>query len=282
MATTPKSHGNFSLSLPRRWIGDLLHFARQVPSIPVQRRVDVSELMKARLRIEPRPGWVVIFARAFALTAHEFPELRRSYLAWPWGRLYQHRDSHASIAIERTYDDEPAVFFAQVRDLAQVPLADADRKLRQLKTAPFVEVKNFRWLIRLSRLWRPLRRLVWNICLNVSGHVRERRFGTFGVSTYSSLGAESLHPISPLTTLLTYGPISSRGRVSVRLIYDHRVLDGSTVARALARMEAILNGPILEELCWPRTTSEFGRAPRIASIPTHGEAPDDRSESLVR
>lgn len=269
MATTSSARGGIPLSLPRRWIGDLLYFAQRVPSVPVQRRMNVSELVATRQELSPRPSWVTIFAKAYALTAEEFPELRRAYLAWPWPRLYQHPVSHASIALERDYHGEPAVFFGHLRDLAQIPLFDADRKLRKLQSAPFSEVKNFRWLIRTSRLWRPLRRFVWSFCLNAFGYVRERRFGTFGVSTYSALGAESLHPISPLTSLLTYGPISSRGRVAVRLIYDHRVLDGATVARALARMEEILVGPILEELHGHPHASTQANA-------------EDRAESLVQ
>jgi hypothetical protein len=31
-------------------------------------------------------------------------------------------------------------------------------------------------------------------------------------------------------------------------MYDHRVMDGATIARALGRMEEILNSVILEEL----------------------------------
>ena len=43
------------------------------------------------------------------------------------------------------------------------------------------------------------------------------------------------HPLSVLTTTLNYGVIAADGTVDVRLIYDHRVMDGSSVARALAR-----------------------------------------------
>jgi pyruvate/2-oxoglutarate dehydrogenase complex dihydrolipoamide acyltransferase (E2) component len=43
----------------------------------------------------------------------------------------------------------------------------------------------------------------------------------------------------------------------VRLIYDHRVLDGATVARALVRMEAILATDIAAELA---TVVGCGRA----------------------
>ncbi len=93
-----------------------------------------------------------------------------------------------------------------------------------------------------------MRRLLWWYGLNVGGHKRAKRLGTFGVSVYSGLGAESLHPLSPLTATLNYGVIGADGQVSVRIVYDHRVMDGATVARALGYLETVLNGAILEEL----------------------------------
>jgi hypothetical protein len=94
---------------------------------------------------------------------------------------------------------------------------------------------------------RPLRRALWWVGLNW-GRQRANYFGTFGLSVYSALKAESLHPLSPVTTLLNYGPISPGGDVDVRIIYDHRVMDGATVARVLGRLEEILNTVIVEEL----------------------------------
>ena len=38
------------------------------------------------------------------------------------------------------------------------------------------------------------------------------------------------------------------GDLDVRIIYDHRVMDGATIARALGRMEEILNSVILDEV----------------------------------
>jgi hypothetical protein len=88
---------------------------------------------------------------------------------------------------------------------------------------------------------------VWWLGLNI-GRQRANYFGTFGLSVYSALNAESLHPLTPLTTLLNYGVISSDGDVNVRIIYDHRVMNGATVARALGRLEEILNTVVAEEL----------------------------------
>jgi hypothetical protein len=61
-------------------------------------------------------------------------------------------------------------------------------------------------------------------------------------------GAACLHPLSPLTTTLSYGVIDDKGLVDVRLIHDPRVLDGSTVARVLSDLERVLNCEILAEM----------------------------------
>jgi pyruvate/2-oxoglutarate dehydrogenase complex dihydrolipoamide acyltransferase (E2) component len=55
-----------------------------------------------------------------------------------------------------------------------------------------------------------------------------------------------------LTSTLNYGVIAPDGSVDVRLTYDHRVLDGATVARALADLERVLNCEILAELRYLR------------------------------
>ena len=110
--------------------------------------------------------------------------------------------------------------------------------------------------------------MFWWITLNISGYKRCKRFGTFGLSSYGNLGAENLHPISPLTTTLTYGPIDpATGRVVVKLIYDHRVLDGAYIARRLRDIEEVLNGPIRDELRSTRgiVPRDRGRARRRTS-----------------
>ena len=80
------------------------------------------------------------------------------------------------------------------------------------------------------------------------GRQRANFFGTFQLSVYSALGAESLNPLTPLTTLLNYGPIAEDGSVNVRIHYDHRVMDGANVARALEKFEEILNNVVAEEV----------------------------------
>jgi hypothetical protein len=152
------------------------------------------------------------------------------------------------VAVERVYQGEDAVFFAHLRCPEGQPLRDLDEHLRRFKDDPIESFGLYRRALLVSRFPRWLRRGLWWVGLNTSGPKRARRMGTFGVSSYAGLGAESLHPLSPLTTTLNYGVVGADGRVPVRVVYDHRALDGATVARALARMERVLNEDIKSEL----------------------------------
>ena len=235
------------LSLPRRTVVDLLHFATAIPSVPVQRRMRLKAVASARAACRNRPRWTVIFAKAYALVAREFPDLRRAYVKLPWPMLYEYPMSSANVVIERDYEGEPAVFSILIKDPTVRSLPELGRILEHASTAPINDIKEFRRSLRISALPRPLRRLLWWAGLNW-GRQRSNFFGTFAISVYSALGTESLHPLTPLTTLLNYGIIDSEGAVNVRIIYDHRVMDGATAARALARLEQILNTSILDEI----------------------------------
>jgi len=240
------------LSLPRRFIGDLVHFAHRVPTVPVERHMNLAAVVAARQAASPRPGWCALFTKAYGFVAAAHPELRRAYLAFPRPRLYEHPVNVASVAVERRLGDEDAVLFAHVNSPEKLGLRQLDAQLRRFKEQPVEQVGSFRRALKISRLPRPLRRLVWRVGLHTWGRKRAHYLGTFGVSVYAGLGAASLHPLSPLTTTLNYGVIAADGTVDVRLIYDHRVMDGATVARALADLERVLTCEILAELRYLR------------------------------
>ncbi len=246
------------LSAPRRIICDLMHFAAGVPTVPVQRRMKLGPVVAAR-RARQYP-WIALFTKAFALMAAEFPQFRRAYCKLPWPHLYEYPASVAHISIERDYESETAVLGLKIKDPAAHSLDEIAARIREAATAPVASISSFRAALRFARWPRPLRRLLWWSALN-SGRQRPNYFGTFGVSVYSGLGAESLHPLSPLTCVLNYGVIAEDGSVDVRLVYDHRVMDGATVARALERMEDILTGTIYAEL----VGSQMQLYPRIAA-----------------
>jgi hypothetical protein len=236
------------LSAPRRFIVDLVRYAREVPSVPVARWFDLSEVIEPRRRHGAKPSWAVLFMKAFGLVAAEYPPLRRTFLTFPRMRLYEHPYSIGSLAVERAYQGEPGIFVGLFRAPELQSLSQLQGALDWYKTQPLETIGFYRQAIRISNFPEPLRRVLWWSTLHVSGSKKAKRLGTFGLTSYGALGAESLHPISPLTTTMTFGPIDDDGRVNVKLVYDHRVLDGAEVARRLHDIEDALRGPIRSEL----------------------------------
>jgi hypothetical protein len=261
------------LAGPRRFIGDLVHFAHRIPSAPVSRTFDVSALAEPRVQHAARPSWSCLFMKAYALVGVEHAALRRSFLEFPWPRLYEHPWMNCALAIERTYLGEEGVFVGIFRAPEKQTLTQLQQAVAWYKNEALEKVGFYRMALRFSRAPKPLRRLLWWSTLNMSGYKRCKRFGTFGLSSYGALGAEQLHPISPLTTTLTYGPIDpATGQVVVKLIYDHRVLDGAYIARRLRDIEEVMNGPILAELCADQSA--------IAQISSNG--PPSNVEPLLK
>lgn len=256
------------ISETRRFIIDLVHFARRVPSIPVSRVMNVADLAEPRVQHPARPSWSVLFMKAYALVAAQHAPLRRAFLSFPRMRLYEHPITIGSLAIEREFPDGPGIYVGLFRAPEEQSLGQIQEGVDWYKKTPLDQIGVFRRLVMFSHFPTPIRRLFWWSTLNVSGFKRAKRFGTFGVSSYGSLGAESLHPISPLTTTLTYGPIAADGSVTVKLIYDHRVLDGAEVARRLRDLEDALHGPVLEELkSDPAAARTLAVHPPAASVP---------------
>ena len=235
------------LSVQRRMIIDLLYFATGIPTVPVQKRMSLAPLLAARAACHERPRWTAIFTKAYAVVAQEYPELRRVYIKLPWPQLYEYPTSTAKILIERDYQGESAVCPVSIKDPAHQSLRDITSWIEYASTAPVEEIKDFRRWTQFARLPRFLRRALWWVGLNW-GRQRGNYFGTFGLSVYSALKAESLHPLAPATTVLNYGVMTGEGVLDVRIIYDHRVMNGTTVARVLVRLEEILNSVMVEEV----------------------------------
>ncbi len=237
-----------ALPLPRRWIADLLHAGRRIPTVTVERRVDVSAVAAARKQLADPPPWVVLFTKAYALVAARRPELRRAYMPFPWPHLFQADESVATVAVEREYLGEPAVFFGSLRHPEGQSLIQLTQHMNRWRTHPVENIRSFQRLIEYTRMPWPLRRLAWWWTANVSRKWRMRVFGTFGVSVTASEGATALNLISPLSTSVNYGVFGPGHTLPVRVHFDHRVLDGAPVARALGDLEETMNTVIVAEL----------------------------------
>lgn len=236
------------LSLARRVVADFLHAARSMPTVPFQKDMDLAELAAARLAAQPRPSWCAIFTKAYGKVVAAQPVLRRAYLTFPTERQVEYFPATVDIVVESCFDGEDLLVNHSLQDPGSVPLLEIDRGAAALKERPYEGSRRLRIALALARWPRVIRRFAWWYVLNASARLRGRIFGTYGVSSAADRGVDSLHPISAWTTLLHYGVVDSRGRVSVRLTFDHRVMDGMVPAKALNEMEGILKTDILVEV----------------------------------
>jgi hypothetical protein len=221
--------------------------------------MNLNTLLTARRSLQARPSWTAIFLKGYALLSRETPDLRRAYVKLPWAQLYEYPSSVASVAHEREYEGERAVLLSRIKAPENQSIAEIEASIHIARSRPVLEVKEFRRALSIARIPAILRRPAMWLGLNI-GRQRANYFGTFQLSVYSGLGAESLNPLTPLTTLLNYGPIAEDGSVTVRIHYDHRVMDGANVARALQRFEAILNGQVADEVAQYAPAGGEGKA----------------------
>lgn len=235
------------ISPPRRLVCDLMRFSIGIPRVTVQRRMNLGPLLAARASQPQRPSWTVLFLKGYGLLCQQTPELRRAYLKFPWPHFYEYPMSVASVAHEREHDGERVVLLGSIKGPERRSIAELQAAIAAARTRPVLEIKEFRRSLKFARAPAPVRRLLMWLGLNIARE-RARRFGTFQLSVYSGLGAESFNPLTPLTTLLNWGPIDEDGCVDVRILYDHRVMDGANVARALERFERILNSEVADEV----------------------------------
>ena len=132
--------------------------------------------------------------KAYALVGEQHPPLRRALLEFPWPRIYEHPWMNCALAIERSFQGDDGVFVGLFRAPEKQSIAQLQEALRFYKNQPLERVGVYRRALAFSRVPRPIRRLFWWSTLNVSGFKRAKRFGTFGLTSYGALGAESLHP----------------------------------------------------------------------------------------
>ena len=166
-------------------------------------------------------------------------------MSWPWPHLYEHPSSVANLAMTREHHGNEWLFFAPLYDTHSTPLAKLQSQLRDYKSSP---VKNvFATQLRLAKMPLVLRRILWWLRLHYSGRKRVKRLGTFGLTTLAGQGTTIVDPKAPITTVLSYGPLDDQGLCQVTIAYDHRIMDGSFVARVLSELQAQMNHEIVSE-----------------------------------
>src|ERR1019366_2304457 len=243
------------ISLPRRLVADLMHASIRVPFVSLSRRLDIHQLLEARALAAQPPGWAAIFVKAFSLVAKDQPVLRTLYAKWPWPSFYELPRSIAMVAIARVEDGQDCVLPQKVPAADELALTEVDAQIRHAKDAPIGEVPAFRKILRVTGLPLLLRRVMWLIGLNF-GRQRANWFGSFGVTSVAAYGAGELHALSPGPFILSYGVVEPNQTIDVVVRWDHRITDAALIAKALTRLEQVLNSEIAAELRSHRQQAE--------------------------
>lgn len=237
-----------ALSPARRVICDLLDAGVGLPLVPFEKTINLADVAEARLDAQPRPSWCSIFTKAYATVVAARPALRRVFLTFPWQRMYESQQTTADVAVQARLHGEDVLVFVTMRAPHLQSLQSLDRVIHEGRSNPQERADRFRRACRLTPLPRLVRRAIWWSLLNVSGRKRSRYFGTFGVSSVSNWGVDSLRPIAPCTTVLHYGTLQPNGDVAIRVTFDHRVMDGGEIAAAMVDLERVLRKDMLFEL----------------------------------
>lgn len=232
----------------RQLVIDLMHFSKKVPAVAAERRMDLGALTAARQRAAVRPSWTVLFSKAFAILGRDYPELRRTYMSWPWPHFYEHPHSVVALNVERRLPGEDIVLFCLIRGPENRPVLEMESIVREHKEAPVETLRSYQRAVGVSRIPWPFRRWFWWASLNLIGRRRCHNFGTFSISSIASQGAGLLHLLPLLPCAVHYGMFEGQGALDVRLTWDHRVMDGCTAARVLTDLETVLNHEIAGEV----------------------------------
>jgi hypothetical protein len=265
---SPETVGrNVRLPKSRRLVVDLLKYSRRVPSQALTRYCNVREVAALREQVEPRISWPALFIKAYAIMSARRPQLRWLYMKWPWGYLYEHPYTIGRMTVSRQIDGDDWVLFARFVKPEEVPLPQLHQLVAETRDLPVEQVERFRQQIWFAGWPTFLRRIAWWVSMNVSGYIRATRFGTFGLTTVSSMGAISIHPPCTGATTFTFGPVAKDGTVRVTMVYDHRMLDGAPIANYLRELEETLNTEVAAEL---RSMQSSARSqPQPDGVPAH-------------
>ena len=246
MSNHPPIVSTAPLPAGRGCVNDIAVLALDIPLFPVDRLMHLEAVATARQAAAVRIGWAAIFLKAYAIVARETPPLR----SWLAGALRPciatSSQSVAVLAVNRGEAGDDRLFFARLCRPDATPLPLLQAAIDRFSSSPVEEV--YKRQLQLEGVPGWLRRTIlrWNM-LSTSPK-RATRIGTFSLSTLAGFSATNRFHPTLCTTSLSYGPLDGDGRCLVTVIADHRVLDGATVARALARLEEVLGGEIVDEL----------------------------------
>jgi hypothetical protein len=232
----------------RRLVCDVIDVARKMPIVPVERTMDLSELVRLRRLARPKITWPVIFMRAYAVVARDNPLLRRIYVPLPRQYYYEHPESVCLLTISRKIEGREQLVFARFSQPENCSLAELQARFDDVRRRPLRDLKQMRHQIRFSNMPWLVRKLGWSLMTNWMPASRAKQMGTFGMSPSSIRDTHGTWHLGPCTTILGYEQFINNGLARITLTFDHRVVDGKPAADVLEALRVVLLGQMCDEL----------------------------------
>lgn len=237
------------LSNGRRLVEDIIEIANQTPLAAFAGDYDAGLVEKFRRYTRPKISWNVLYMKAYACVCAQNPALRQLYVGLPWGHLYEHKRNVCMMTIAREHEGQERLFFARFNEPENRSLVDLQKHYDHYRKAPIEEIKQFRHQIKFANCPKFLRRLAYWTLFNFFPMKRASHMGTFGISIsgYKGCYAET-HHLGTNTTILGVDPLPKNGVSRLVLTFDHRVMDGTPVTKALQQLHHFMTTAIKVEL----------------------------------
>lgn len=259
MAATGKG---FSISpLPRiRWnVVDLITIVgREAARAYLFFDMDMSWAVRLRQRFVDQGDHVTftaIFLKAIAIAQKAHPMSRQGYL--PFNRRVTFNDISAGFTVERCIESQPAVFFGVIEKPDEKSLEQIASELRHYALDPIAEVARLKRDLHFTALPPLLRRLVFNLGMQLPAARLAVNPATFGVSNLGKFGAFAA--LGPCVCACTFGigtvedrAVVREGNVVVRpmttvaLSFDSRILDAGPAASFMQDIQQLVEGGLPE------------------------------------
>lgn len=237
------------LSNGRRLVEDIIHIANKTPLGAFAGDYDAGLVAKFRRFSRPKISWNVLYMKAFSSVCQQEPALKRVYVGFPWGHLYEHKRNVCMMTIAREYEGEERLFFARFNEPEARSLVDLQEHYDHYRNAPIEEIKQFRHQIRFAKAPRFIRRIAYWTLFNLFPMKRTSHMGTFGISISGHKGCFALsNHLGITTTTLGVDPFPKKGVSRIVLTFDHRVMDGTPVTKTLQQLQHMLTTAIKVEL----------------------------------
>ena len=237
------------LSNGRRLVEDIIHVANKTPLAAFAGDYDAGLVAKFRRHSRPKIAWNVLYMKAYACVSQQDPTLRRSYVRFPWGHLYEHDRTVCMMTIAREHEGEERLFFARFNSPEERSLVELQKHYDYYRKAPIKEIKQFRHQINFAKAPRFVRRFAWWSMFNLWPQTRAGHMGTFGISISGYKGCYAAsHHLGTNSTILGVDPFPKNGVSRILLTFDHRVMDGTPVTKAMQQLHHMLTTAIKVEL----------------------------------